>query len=138
MKLEWLETFELRVPEIDGDHRVMLDLMKTVQSAAGAGNRLRVEHYLDRLLAFSKSHFAREENLLERWHYPDFKKHAAYHAGLLERAEAVRQACAEIETPEAYKDCCEEMIRFLVDDVVRGDIMLKSFLQNAGLTLPVQ
>jgi len=136
-QLEWLDTFELRVPEIDGDHRVMLDLMKAIQRAAAARDRERVEHCLDRLLAFSQSHFAREESLLKRWKYPDTKKHAAYHAGLLARAETVRQACAKIETPEAFEECCEEMMSFLVADVVSGDMKLKSFLQNAGLVLPV-
>ncbi len=135
--LEWLESFELRVPEIDGDHRTMLDLMKAVQLAAAARDRKRGERYLNRLLAYSQSHFAREEILLERWKYPDAEEHAAYHAGLQARAEAVRQACAKIETPEAFEECCEEMMSFLVDDVVRGDIKLKSFMEKAGLTLPV-
>ncbi len=40
-KLEWLESFELRGPEIDGDHRTMLDMMKAVQSAAAASERHR-------------------------------------------------------------------------------------------------
>jgi len=136
-KLEWLETFELRVPEIDGDHRVMLDLMKAVQSAAAAHERQLCERYLDRLLDFSQSHFAREEILLERWKYPDAEKHAAYHAGLQARAKAVRQACAKTETFEAFEECCEEMMSFLVDDVVRGDMKLKSFVENAGLALPI-
>jgi len=136
-KLEWLESFELRVPEIDGDHRTMLELMNAVRSAAAIHDRKRGERYLDRLLVFSASHFAREETLLERWNFPDAEKHAKYHAGLLERAEAVRKACAKIETPGAFEECCEEMLSFLVDDVVRGDIQLKSFLENAGLAMPV-
>lgn len=136
MKLEWLDTFELKVPEIDGDHRAMLDLMKSVQSAAKVGDRPRVEDYLDRLLVFAGSHFAREEALLEGWNYPEIKKHATYHAKLLERAEAVRQNCAQIETPEAFEECCEEMLSFLVEDVVRGDMELKSFLEHVGLALP--
>ncbi len=134
-KLGWLESFDLGIPEIDGDHRTMLDLMKVVRSAAADGNRQRSAQYLDRLLAFSQSHFAREETLLEGWGYPDTAKHAKYHAELLERAVAVRQACAEIEAPEAFEKCVEEMMSFLADDVVRGDMKLKSFLEYAGLVL---
>ena len=135
--LEWLESFKLGVPEIDGDHRIMLDLMKAVQFAATARDRGQVDQNLDRLLVFTEGHFAREEILLERWKYPEAKKHAAYHAGLLARAEAVRRTCAEIETPETLQECCEEMMSFLVADVVSGDMKLKSFLERAGLTLPV-
>jgi len=136
-KLEWLESFELRVPEIDGDHRTMLDLMKIVRAAIAAGDRRRGEHYLARLLAFTQGHFAREENLLEGWGYPGTARHANYHTELLERAVAVRRACADIESPRTFGECCEEMMSFLVDDVVRGDMQLKSFLENAELTLPV-
>lgn len=136
-KLEWLESFKLGVPEIDGEHRIMLDLMKAVQFAATARDRGQVDKNLDRLLVFSEGHFTREEILLERWKYPEAKKHAAYHAGLLARAEAVRRACAEIETPETLEECCEEMMSFLVADVVSGDMKLKSFLEKAGLTLPI-
>jgi hemerythrin len=136
-KLEWMNTFELRVPEIDGDHRVMLDLMKAVKGAAAERDRERSERYMDRLLAYTESHFAREEVFLEHWKYTDLDKHVKYHAGLIQRAVAVRGACAKVESLEAFKDCCEEMMSFLVDDVVRGDMMLKSFLENAGLTQPV-
>ncbi len=135
-KFEWLESFELRVPEIDGDHRAMLDLMKAVRTAAAAGNRERVEHYLDRLFAVTQNHFMREETLLLRWGYPDAKMHANYHQRLLDRAKAVRRACAQIESPEAFEECCDEMMTFLVDDVVRGDMKMKSFLESNGLTLP--
>lgn len=136
-KLEWLESFELRVPEIDGDHRTMLDLMKAVQTAAATQNRQRTEHYLDRLIAFSECHFAQENVLLKRWNYPDAELHAQYHAGLLERATAVRQACVNIGAPQTYQECCEEMMSFLIDDVVQGDMRLKSFFDDAGPSLPL-
>ncbi|MEO3430234.1 hemerythrin domain-containing protein [Pelagibius sp. CAU 1746] len=135
-RFDWLESFELRVPEIDGDHRAMLELMKATRAAAAAGNRTKVEHFLDRLFALTQNHFMREETLLLRWGYPDAKTHAMYHQRLLDRAKAVRRACGKIESQEAFEECCEEMMTFLVDDVVRGDLKMKSFLQSNDLTLP--
>ena len=135
-QLEWLETFELRVPEIDGDHRVMLDLMKGVRTAAEAGERQRCEAIVDRLVAFSRDHFRREESFIELHGFDGVPQHAKYHEGLLERVEVVRKACHEIETPEAFQHCCDELMSFLIDDVVRGDLKLKSFLKEAGLIIP--
>jgi len=126
----------MRVPEIDGDHRAILGLMNAVRSTAAAGNRERVDHYLERLLALSKAHFAREEALLERWGYPEAKTHATYHARLLQRAKTLHQTCAQIESAEAFEECCEELMSFLVDDVVGGDMKLKSFFEASRLTLP--
>ena len=91
---------------------------------------------MDRLVAFSREHFDREEAFIERHGFTGARRHAEYHRGLLGRAEAVRKVCREIDTPEAFQDCCEELMSFLIDDVVRGDMNLKSFLKEAGLTLP--
>jgi len=135
-KFEWLESFELRVPEIDNDHRAILDLMRAVRSAAAHGQRNRVEHYVERLLTLCRSHFSREEALMRRWGYPESETHAGYHNSLLERAEAVRKACGDAASLAGFEACCDELMTFLVDDVVRGDARLKSFLENAGLTLP--
>lgn len=136
MRFEWLETFELGVPEIDNDHRAMLALMKALQSSAKAGDRRTSVKLLDRLLAFSHDHFAREEAFLRRWNYQEEGEHRRYHEGLYARAQAVKKACAQTESRKGFDECCEEMMSFLVDDIVRGDLGLKSFLQDAGLTLP--
>lgn len=133
-RFDWLESFELKVPEIDGDHRAMLDLMKATRAAA-AGNRERVEHFLDRLFAVTQNHFMREETLMLRWGYPDAMMHATYHQRLLERAKAVRRACAKTDSAEKFEACCDEMMTFLVDDIVRGDMKMKSFLESNGLTI---
>ena len=138
LEFEWMETFELGVPEIDGDHKSMLDLMKAVRGAAGSEDRAGCEKYVSRLLDHARSHFKREEAFLKRHGYAEVKKHAGYHEVLLQRAAAVAKACRSVETPGEYLKCCEELMSFLVDDVVRGDLKLKSFLQEAGLTLSPQ
>ena len=136
-KLEWLESFELGVPEIDGDHRTMFRLIKAVQSTA-LRDRNRARKYLDRFLDFTRSLFAREETLLRDRGYPGTATHAHYHAEIPKQAEAARRLCDHIEEPEALEKCCNELISFLVDDVVRGDLKLKSFLEEAGLALAVR
>lgn len=136
MQFDWLESFELGVPEIDSDHRAIMALMRAVQSAARVDERERCEKLLDRLLTLTRDHFAREEAFLSRWGYGEAGDHARYHEGLCARAESVKKACAEIESPQGFDECCEEMMSFLIDDIVRGDLGLKSFLQEAGLTLP--
>lgn len=70
------------------------------------------------------------------WNNPDAKMHATYHQRLLDRAEEVRRACGQIDSQEAFEECCDEMMTFLVDDVVRGDMKMKSFLETNGLPLP--
>lgn len=47
------------------------------------------------------------------------------------------QACAQTGSLESYEACCDELMTFLVDDIVRGDMKMKSFLKEAGLTVRV-
>ena len=135
-KYEWLETFELRVPEIDGDHRAMLDLMKAVLAEARAGRQARTSVALDRLIAFSRQHFQREEAFLASHGYALTNEHVEYHSELLDRAIALKDSCCKLVTPDEIEGCCDELMSFIVDDIVKGDMQLKSFLQEAKLTLP--
>jgi len=133
VKLDWLETFELGLPEIDNDHREMLAIMKSVEAAADAEDFELCADLLDRLIEFSAAHFEREEELLRDARYPFVDLHKEYQSGLIARADAVKDICKGIKTRKNFKECCEEMFAFLVDDVVAGDLNFKSFLQEAGV-----
>ncbi len=132
-KLDWLETFELGIPSVDADHRHLLNIMKQIETAANAAKFETCKDLLDELVVASKNHFAREEALLEETGYPNAAIHKDYHARLLSRAQSVKDVCKEIGTRENLKDCCHEMFEFLIDDIVKGDVNFKSFLEEKGL-----
>lgn len=131
---EWLESFELGCAEIDDDHRKMLSLMRQIETAGGTGDLQQSTKLLDALVGFAESHFKREETFLEEIDYPLADLHKDYHARLLLRANAVKDACKAITSKDVFKQCCEEMFGFLIDDVVAGDLKIKSYLQEIGLT----
>lgn len=132
-KLDWLETFELGIPSVDADHRHLLNIMKQIETAANAGKFETCKGLLDDLLTASEAHFAREEKLLEETGYPNAAIHKEYHARLLNRAQSVKEVCKEIGTRDTLKECCQEMFEFLIDDIVKGDVNFKSFLEEKGL-----
>ncbi len=136
MKIEWLETFELGVPEIDGDHRTMVHIMHAIERAHEARQKTACIALVERLFKFTEDHFRREETLLRAWGYGEVHPHCRYHRELMDNAERIRKTCAEAESETAFEKCCDEMMRFLIDDVVRGDLNLKSFLDYTGITIP--
>jgi hemerythrin len=131
--LEWLKAFEIGLREIDDDHREMLRIMQDIKAAGEARDRKRCARLLDDLVDFSKAHFAREEQILNEIEYPSRDVHEAYHANLLERAGAVKEACKAIRSNRDFRECCEEIFSFLIDDVIAGDMKIKSFLQERGI-----
>ena len=132
-RFEWLETFELGVEEIDNDHIEMLSIMKEIETSADAEDFDLTTGLLDKLVSSSMAHFEREEALLERHGYLNLDVHKEYHAALIARASAVKDVCKGIRSRENFKECCDEMFRFLIDDIVAGDLNFKSFLEEKGL-----
>lgn len=134
MNVTWVDTFELGVPEIDGDHRTIIHLMNLVEDAlTGGRKREEMVALIDRLFAFTSDHFRREEMLLEGWGFGEVEHHALYHSTLLDSAENIKAVCLEREHGPHFRSCCDELLKFLIDDVVKGDLRLKSFLQYQGI-----
>ncbi len=131
---KWIDTYELGVPEIDGDHRTLVTMMQRISKITTYDDRERYVALFNRLTDFAQSHFEREENLLRQWGYPDTAGHARYHQHLLDQALELKRSCLDQETSATFQECCQNMVSFIIDDVVRGDIKLKSFLQEQGLT----
>ena len=134
VELAWLETFEIGLREIDDDHREMLRIMQDIKAAGEARDRETCVRLLDELIDFSKAHFAREEKILHQIEYPSLDVHEAYHADLLERADVVKEACKAIRSDRDFRECCEEMFSFLIDDVISGDMKIKSFVQERRIS----
>jgi len=41
----------------------------------------------------------------------------------------IKEACKAIRSDRDFQTCCEEMFGYLVDDIISGDMKIKSFLQ---------
>jgi len=136
MNVRWLDSFDLGVPEIDSDHRTIVKLMKLVEDSVAANySSGTTVALIDRLFAYTRDHFRREEEMLRSLGYEDVDKHVGYHGTLMDSAEEIKEACMKASSPDDFQECCDELMRFLIDDVVRGDLKLKSFLQYSGMTV---
>lgn len=134
-KYQWSSAFELSVPEIDSDHMVMLQLVNIITDAVRIGDKQLIRRNTDRLMAFTLLHFSREEQLLESWEYGETDAHRQYHAKMYEKAVDSFAKLDAAQSDEALASLCDEPIAFLIEDVIRGDVNLKSFLANRGLTI---
>ena len=135
-KYEWHSIYDLSVPEIDGDHRVMLDLVNKIALAIRAGNKEGREKSISRLLEFSLSHFSREEQLLNSWGYSEIDAHQQYHASIYQKALGNFGKLNVLPANEGLEELCHEALAYLIDDVIRGDMKIKSFLIERGIATP--
>ncbi len=90
--IQWTEAMSVNVPDMDNDHRVLVDLINRLASAEKIGNRRVAESVLDELLNYSIDHFDREEQFLQKSGYPfqDLVAHKLQHASFTETVQDIR------------------------------------------------
>ena len=132
-KFEWRAAFELGVPDIDEEHKRMLSVIYGIEDAIVAEDQARFAALMDEIIEIARSHFEKEEALLARLDYPDLNRHIEYHTRLLSHATETKKICEQLTKQELLRKCVDEMLGFLVDDIVKGDMEFKSFLQEKGV-----
>lgn len=132
--LEWHDFYEIGVDFIDAEHKNMLSIMRAVQEAVVSCNLDKADILTDQLLKESKAHFKHEEEFLEEAQFPGLVEHNHYHNGLLVQANRIKEICQGIDTEHDLMMCFDEMEKFLIDDIMYGDIKFKSYLEFKGYT----
>ena len=86
--MEWSEQFDLKVEQMNDQHRVLIDLMNDLYDLNDAGATMsQIVVALDKLGDASTRHFSEEEEYMESINYPeeDFERHKLIHKDLLAR-----------------------------------------------------
>ncbi|NPB07657.1 MAG: hemerythrin family protein [Aquificae bacterium] len=78
--ISWSEEMELGIPEIDQQHRKLVNMLNEFYHELEEGHREEaVKHFLKELEDYLRYHFEYEESLLQRVGYPDTANHRRTH-----------------------------------------------------------
>ena len=81
----------LNDPELDAQHRRLLDLANSLGDAVQMGaDGLVIDRVLEELSEYAAGHFREEELYMERVEFPDRSTHMAAHEKFAEQVEAYR------------------------------------------------
>lgn len=83
--LKWGPVYELGIPDLDAQHRLLLSLVNEVVAAVSEREQVRLEPVLDQLVEYAKVHFAEEERRMAAAEFPNMKAHIREHHGFQER-----------------------------------------------------
>jgi len=82
--LTWNHTSTVGVRAMDDQHGILMDTMNELRLANVRGaSPDQVSELVDQLIAFTRMHFASEEQLMGQWGYPGLAEHQAEHRRLL-------------------------------------------------------
>lgn len=132
-KISWLPSFETGISEIDNDHKGLVEAIQGIEVALDAGDTQTSANLFKDFLDQAAAHFKREEAYLISIDFPRLESHSSDHKRLMEMGGDTLKKVNAGMTPEETRSCLEEMIYFLLEDVIKADAEFKSYAQERGI-----
>ena len=82
--ITWSDTYSIKVPAMDEQHKKLLNIMNELHEAQKQGKSKEViEKTLKGLVDYTRTHLSAEERFLQQNKYPKLAEHQAIHKNLL-------------------------------------------------------
>ena len=79
-EFKWTNDLSVNVEKFDNDHKKLIDYLNKLYDAMSQGHGQKiVPNMLVSLIQYSKDHFKREEDVLQKHNYPHFEEHKKQH-----------------------------------------------------------
>ena len=86
--ITWKDEYSVRVPEIDTQHRRLLEIINGLHEAMLMGGKPdALKAVIDELVGYTRYHFGYEEQMLERAGYPALEEHKRKHRAMVAQVE---------------------------------------------------
>lgn len=130
MAIESIEDFLVGLPAIDDDHRLLVSTINRIGAEIEEASYELCISLFDSFEESAITHFRREEEILERLGYPEIERHRSYHGDLVQMVRELKSLGYDKVSKDALFRRFVEMADFVVDDILRGDLEFKDFLQR--------
>jgi hemerythrin len=103
--LVWDKTLSVDVPEIDEDHRRLVDLFNLLNHSVVEGDAPDyIEAVMEELISCTAWHFKHEERLMLKYGYEGLLEHKTEHEELIASATALQQKLLQESKPVLSED----------------------------------
>ncbi|MDH5747974.1 MAG: hemerythrin domain-containing protein [Rhodospirillales bacterium] len=129
-KLKWLPSFEIGHKALDDDHKELIEILDQVDTVLASGDNERAKDLVELLIDSVRKHFVHEEAVLAEIGYPRLRGHENHHIRILERADKIRENFNSASEQADLERVYEDLVSFLVADIIEADTEFKSYLQH--------
>lgn len=119
----WNRNFEIGIPTIDHQHRILLDLINGLAEAVGGGARLpEVDALAGSLMSYTATHFSEEERYLETASMPvaDKAAHRKEHQAFVEKVQGLMRR-EDLLEPEIIQSVLDFLMTWQVSHILSQD-----------------
>ena len=89
--LEWNDSFSVGDQVLDDQHKELFVIINDMAILYYKKDEHRLVEIIDRLLDYADSHFALEEEFMEKIKYPKIEEHKVLHREMIEQAKFLKQ-----------------------------------------------
>ncbi len=135
MPIQWRDALSVGDPQIDQDHKHLINLVNEFEAAmAGQVDHRKVARILLGLFNYTQEHFTREEKLQLDIRYPFHDGHRHAHRDLVRSLADILERYS-LEKEEERRDAMvREMIAFLrqwlVDHIIENDLRMRPYIKK--------
>jgi hemerythrin len=131
--ISWSDSMSVGVAKIDKEHKGLIDLINLLHNEMLAGKSKEVlGPVLDKLIVYTKTHFANEETLFRTHSYPQAAAHIKEHTALTQKALALQ---ADLKAGKAVISApvLDFLRDWLTNHILKQDMAYKLFFAGKGL-----
>ncbi|WP_413206873.1 bacteriohemerythrin [Rhodospirillum sp. A1_3_36] len=119
----WRDEWDLGIPSMDRDHRILVSLINQIPTALGdAEERVILSSVLNGLWDYTDFHFAREQAVLAAAGYAHGEEHGVRHEDLKAKVRAYVEAYATDPAGVNLAELLDFMEHWLIDHILVEDM----------------
>ena len=130
MALQWHEQLSVGNDLIESDHKYLIDLINQSELALATKSRAELTTALDKLSRYSTAHFSMEEKVATAVGYGQVDHLNKSHEALLLKLDQVKQEIGDEWTDASAEHFCAFLRTWLINHVIKEDMLLKPFLKK--------
>ena len=134
--IEWEDKLSVGIKEIDDQHKVLVEILDELYYAMlKARGPEVIETTLEKVIQYTKTHFATEERLFKKYSYPEEKAHKAEHDAMLKKVNAFHRDFKNGKLIGV--DLMQFLNKWFVEHLQTTDYRYVNFFKGVGVsTLP--
>ncbi|WMI81315.1 bacteriohemerythrin [Anaerotignum sp. MB30-C6] len=134
MAFSWTKDLETGNAQIDTEHKELIQAINNLLEACSSGKgRNEIANTVDFLNQYTKTHFAHEQILQQKYKYPDFENHKKYHEGFIKVVEDfTTRLKANGPTIQLVGEINMQLGSWLINHIKREDVKVAKHILQQG------
>jgi hemerythrin-like metal-binding protein len=85
--VEWEDKYSVGIEKIDNQHKQLIEIINRLYYSRGNSPHAVLGETIQKLIEYTKIHFADEERLMRENNYPDYQAHKKRHEAFIEEVK---------------------------------------------------